>query len=516
MKRWILPLCCLLMALPLSGAMAMEPAPGHYAKQMEADALLQGKEVRTETTYAWEGLPLLGDDTNRMLRSLLSEMTTRYRVQRAGSGGYRVAEVSLQGAPVLDLAVQAADGLYYEQSSLLGGQTLAFTPAEFSRFVARVSARSGGALPADLDALFEVALRAIGTESIDVDRGTEADAAALLAGWKASALTVRDSLRPAVNLPGRYGVRAEIIDVTREEAIALAQAYASLLEENDALWAGAAKAQLPDGADADTIDETARRIADTMRGLPQLLTDALPVGLPPAEYREVFGADDQLIVRQLDVSLPDGGYLACEWAPREAGIPEAYVSLSLGDVRFALILTREDGVPAIHRQNASLRNRMIAQWTLEDATMRLDVVMTRTETVERTAEREVIQTRTEWMMESEALLGEGTVTLSSEARATTSGTIRDGYQRRTITEWRLKGLGVDKVFLSSNARTRLFDADPPVLTAEVTAVRPGQMGDAALIEWLDGTQVSLLQAAYTILGRLPSDVAGYLLERMAP
>ena len=51
-----------------------------------------------------------------------------------------------------------------------------------------------------------------------------------------------------------------------------------------------------------------------------------------------------------------------------------------------------------------------------------------------------------------------------------------------------------------------------ILVDEAGAVHPALMDDAAFASWMEAAQESLLQAAYTALGRVPPDVARYLLR----
>ncbi|MDL2318527.1 hypothetical protein LJC74_05560 [Eubacteriales bacterium OttesenSCG-928-A19] len=515
MKRRLLALgLCMLLALPVGSFAADALAPGQHALEQEAAALAQVLELRTDTTFSWGGLPLLDGETDSAIKSLLSALTLRTRRQQGTGDGYAALDVMLQRASVLDLSMQALDGVYYEQSNLLGGQTVAFTPEEFRMFMARLSARSGGAMPTNMDLLFTIVMRALGAEPVEIDPATLDGALLTFAGWSSHALTTTERLRPRVFIPGLYGIRAEVVDVTRAELLTLAEAYSDLLSENEALWLGAASAQQP-GADDATLSAQARQIAAMMRALPDLLAAALPEGIPPAEYREVFDADGALVVRQLELTLPDGEHVYVEWVPAETGVSSLYASLAIGESGLELLVTREDGAPVVTRRQASQRRRIIASMTYSEPDLTLDIVATRTEDVLTTDTRDNTNVRTEIMMESEALFGEGTVvTLSASTTGRATGQAGRDYSRREETVWRLKGLGFDsRKILTVSSRTTAVVASPPAAPGN-DAVRPARMDDAALDDWLSGTRLSLLQVWYTVLGRLPPDVAAYVLERM--
>ncbi len=162
MKR-ILKALALALALvcPLSAAMAEQPPVGGYTAQLERQALLSGMELRSEGSLAWGGLPLLDAQTNDMLESLLGALTFTARRQGQAPSGYLSLDMLLKAVSVLDLRMQAAGDVYYEQSNLLGGQTVAFTAEEFRTFAGRLSGRSGGAIPSAIGPLFPLAMRAL-------------------------------------------------------------------------------------------------------------------------------------------------------------------------------------------------------------------------------------------------------------------------------------------------------------------------------------------------------------------
>lgn len=511
MKRRIAVLLCLLMVW--AQAAVAEDRTGKLAYDTELLARQAGMQVMKETSFAWGGLPLLDDDTNKALTSLFKVLGLQSRAQGTEEAGYRAWDVLLQKVSVLDLTMRNERGVYYEQSNLLGGQTVAFTADEFRTFIAGLSARTGGAIPTNLDIIFATAMRALGAGEIPLDMETLDGSLLAFNSWQDTALLPVERLRPVVSLPGLYGVRSVVIDVTREELIALAQAYSDLLADNEALWLEAAQAQMTQAQDADSLREAAQRTATIMRDLPRTLEGWLPETLPPSEYREVFGADDQLVCKQLDIVLPGDAFLYVEWVPGETHTPALYASFGIGESEAELVLTREMGSPQKRGSETKVRNNTVAQWSYEEAALRLDTVLTYTENISARSGRETVTGKIELMMESEALLGEGAVvTLSGERTETTSGTIQQKYAHGTETVWRLKGLGFDtRKILTVTEKTTLAFADAvPALPEEI--VRPAQMDDAALDAWLEGTRVSLLQTWYTVLGRLPADVATYLLK----
>lgn len=504
---------CLLLML-LAPVLANAAEPGAMAQDFEAGARAQGMEVRTETTFKWGGLPLLSDEENKALASLLKVLTLQSRAQGAEAGGYRAYDMLLQEVSVLDIAMQATDGVYYEQSNLLGGQTVAFTAEEFSTFMARMSARSEGSLPANLDTVFSALLQALGGGDIQMDAQTYEGAMEAFAAWQNTALVETEQLRPTVHIPGLYGVRAVVVDLTREEALDFARIYSDLLAENDALWRDAAAGQLPEGTDEATLAETAQSIAQTMRNLPKWVELWWPQGAGPLALRTVYGPDDEIVSRQLDLPLSDTLYAYAEWVPQETGVPPLYGYLAAGDSSLELLVTHENGEATQAGKETSLRNRSIAQLTYQDAQTRLDVTMTRTQDAKTADTRETITTQTDFMMESAALFGEGAVlTLTAQTTQSVRGEA-EKYANTSETVWRIKGLGFDgQDILTVTTKTTLHEATPPADPA-AEAVHPAQLSDEEMDAWISKTQVSLVQVVYTILGRLPADVAEYVLKAM--
>lgn len=514
MKRIVAMFCALLLLVSCALAEEAVPEAGRYARDTETAALLAGYEVKTETSFAWAGLPLFEKEENDMLKSLLKVLSISSRRYGGDEAGYRALDFFLKDVSVLDLSIQVLGGIYYEQSNLLGGQVVAFTPEAFRSFVARISSRSGGALPVNLDGLFAVIVQMLAGTEIPIDEKTESEALSVYLNWQSQALVRQEVLRPVVQIPGLYGTRAEVIEVTRAEVLQFAEAYSNLLSENEVLWKEAAATQMP-GANDEALTALAREIGETMRGLPETLKAALPANLQPSEYREVFDAEGRHIVSQLELYLPDNARVYLEWVPRETGIPPMYASLTLGGSVLSVVITREDGMSSVSGNEARVVNKLYAQITYVEPGTQLDVVVTHSEDARTRNGQETVVRVTDVMLDSAALLGEGTiVTLTGESVESTSGAIGAKYARTDETVWRLKGLGFDEQsFLTVSTRTTLGDANPPVGDV-VAAVYPAQMDDEALDAWLADIDVGLLQTVYTILGRLPSDVAVYLLSRM--
>lgn len=286
MKRRIAALVCLL--LFFAPAARAERDIGALARLAEADGRVLGMEVYRKTNLAWGSLPLVDAAANKALEGLCNALRIDTRAQGAWDAGYVSLDVMLQNTSVFDFTLMTRDGVYYEQSNLLGGATVGATKEEFADFVARLSAKSGGAMPQNMDILFDFVRLGLGGGDVNVDMDTINAALAAIDGWSKTALVKTEKLRPVSYMPGAYCARAEVIQITRDEALALTAALADVIGGDEALLMGAAAEQVYQG-DETALREAVAKAKETLETLPGALGEALPESLAPAEYRELFG-----------------------------------------------------------------------------------------------------------------------------------------------------------------------------------------------------------------------------------
>ena len=513
MKKRIAALLVLALLVVAQGVPA--ESLGQYAREQENQARLSGMEVRTETSFVWGGLPLLEDKENDALNSLTQAVKIVSRRQGGDNGGYVGMDVYLQDISVLDMTMLRQDGVYYEQSNLLGGQTVAFTKEEFAGFSRALSDQTDGVLPQNLGWMFELVMLALGGGG-DLPVNTELIDSAVDAfdAWQADALQEKERLRPTVYIPGLYGARAVVRDVTREEALALVDVFVTLVSGENALWEDAVRAQIP-GDDANQTQEALAQVEALLGALPEMATGLLPKGMKAAEYREIYDLDGELAAKQAELSLGNEVALLLEWIPMEKeGVPAFYAALTVGESRITLLFTREDGAPTVSGKTTRQRNRFVAEWMLEDPALALNMIITRTENIELREEKETITAKTDWMLESEALFGEGAIVTVSLGETDTVSGQGEKYARKHTADWTIKGLGFDnQKILTIVSDTRFVEADSRI-ELEGDIVRPAQLTGEALDEWLKNVRVSFMQAVYTCLGRLPADVAAVILGKM--
>ncbi|MDR0929889.1 MAG: hypothetical protein LBM74_09315 [Oscillospiraceae bacterium] len=452
-------------------------APGAWAQQEAGQALVH------ETTIQFSGLPLLDEETNAALKSLFGAMRLRLIRQGAQGEGYASLDLFLQDQSVIDFTLEKRGGVYYEQSNLLGGQTVAFTPMAFSAFVPRLAERSGGALPQQLDWLYELMTFALGGGEVTMDMETLNAWITRWEAWRKQSLMLTEVAVPASEMPGIAASRAAQAEITRAEMLALAASVSELLAPQETLWLSAAQVRVAEESEA---AQTLSAIRETLETLPDALAAWLPLDLPPARFFELYDAKGAVVSRQFALSLPDGLDVSLEWlATEEEGLPPLCLMITAANSRFEWRVT-ESG----------------AQLTLTDPELSFDATLTRSE-----AE----QSETLFTLQSETLLGAGAM-LHARSTDRPAGTKSD-YPRTRETQVWLTGLGFDELVpLTITTRTTAQAAVPPLQLE--TAVFPSTLPEAALDAWLEGVRVSATQALFTVMGRLPSDVAAYLLQIM--
>jgi hypothetical protein len=180
------------------------------------------------------------------------------------------------------------------------------------------------------------------------------------------------------------------------------------------------------------------------------------------------------------------------------------LTITAADSRFQWRLTRADSAPM---------RRTVSRITLSDPELSFEATLTQSETTLPDANGETLLSETTCALASDALLGEGVVvTLLAQTTDRAAGAQSDYTRARETALW-LTGLGFDEqVPLTITTQTTTEAAIPP-LQLEI-AMFPATLPDDALDVWLEEVRVSAAQVLFTCLGRLPSDVAAYLLQIM--
>lgn len=475
---------------------------GAVAGASDAEAPL---ETYTTVTFEWGGLALLDEAAAEALGALLESTELRISRWADGENGYASAVWMLQEEPALDFAVAAQDGMWYERSTLLSDATVACTEAEFAALAAQFAQASGGMLPAQWGTAFAAVMSALagGTgEALSVD--AVGDYLDVVERWREGALDVTVTEGAHVMLPGLSGVRTETIDVTREEALALAEGLCAVLGQDAALWDAAVAAQMP-GARADvaeTMREEARALAE---GLPAALAEILAADMPPAEYRRVYAQDGTLACSQVVLTVPGetDASLYLEWAESGEEIAALYARAALGEAEAELLLTLDGMLGA-----------QIAQCTLRGEDGALELLLTRTREREESAGRAEETVETVLRAHSGAGPDEAaqtTLVLRTQRQEQGEGA---QYTRRSVSTVSLEGFGTDEeTVVTVTANTRMREKSLALAQQDNVLYLAG-MDEQAREAWIQDTKLRLTQAWFSVLSRLPRETAAFLLAAM--
>ena len=475
---------------------------GAVAGASDAEAPL---ETYTTVTFEWGGLALLDEAAAEALGALLESTELRISRWADGENGYASAVWMLQEEPALDFAVAAQDGMWYERSTLLGDATVACTEAEFAALAAQFAQASGGMLPAQWGTAFAAVMSALagGTgEALSVD--AVGDYLDVVERWREGALDVTVTEGAHVMLPGLSGVRTETIDVTREEALALAEGLCAVLGQDAALWDAAVAAQMP-GARADvaeTMREEARALAE---GLPAALAEILAADMPPAEYRRVYAQDGTLACSQVVLTVPGetDASLYLEWAESGEEIAALYARAALGEAEAELLLTLDGMLGA-----------QIAQCTLRGEDGALELLLTRTREREESAGRAEETVETVLRAHSGAGPDEAaqtTLVLRTQRQEQGEGA---QYTRRSVSTVSLEGFGTDEeTVVTVTANTRMREKSLALAQQDNVLYLAG-MDEQAREAWIQDTKLRLTQAWFSVPSRLPRETAAFLLAAM--
>lgn len=496
MKRVIVWLLCLCLLVPSASVGELVQLDGEL-------------ESQTRITFAFGGLPMLSDAQNEALESLMKALEIVYRQQGGTLGtGYVAADVLLQEASVLDFAMHAENGVYTETSNLLGGQTLAFDRESFAAFTQRLLSRSNGALPENQQVPFDVLMRLLGGVGEPSDREGLAALLAAVAQWQASAMMPSEVKRPEVWLPGIYGAFAQERDISRFELIALCRDIAPMLADD---------VTTTQAGDNDANDVRARMATATgfLRTLADSMEALLPESMPPIKVRDIVGLSGEIVSRQVEALLPEMLSLRLEWseALHGDGVPAMYLQAEWQDGHITVLYTHEDGAAQADGKAIHTRSGDIAEIRFTHGDIAADAMLMHHEHVETRSDRVIHTARTELALESPALLGEEESVVS--LLVLDVGT-QKGQETEYKEEWErnvyIRGMGFEAhPVLTLFGKRTMHGAQSPI-HADARIRNPANMTDEELDAWIADIQSGFWQIAYTVLGRLPPNVAMYVLE----
>lgn len=508
--------CILLLLFFSTVGKAEDVATLPYYTVYESDAYHNGFEICTAWEGQWHGLPLLDEDTNKLIQSLVSNASIEKRTFCTYGNAYTRWDLLLQKMSVLDMTMQVINGIYYEQSNLLGGESVAFTSEEFSVFMNQIGMLSEDVMPRNLDILYDLVFRTIAG-----DKDTQMHAAfdrlnEITRDWQATAFVEEKQTRPKVMLPGLYGVYAMVSQASREDLLLLADAMGASFFAAERAGNAAIPVQEEVGQ-AELVDQTNSAqstilsITDTLYSLSDTLATLLPEDMPPLIYREVYDYNQKLVSTQIEVTASPI-HLYLEWSPVSQGSQVFYIAVSTASEKMTVLCTNENGNVRQERKTRHVTNRSVTEMYLLQNDEEAHLLRTSIQDIENTGNKETVKTQTKWMLDSEALLGtDEIVTLTRQQTDTTNG---EGpkYKHISESEWSLSGLQFSgKPIITTTQTTTIKEIALPII-AETDVIHPALLDDKAFEAWLEDLRAYAMQVGLTILGRIPSSNATYLLQ----
>lgn len=502
--------CLFVLLLFAATGLAEEVATLPYASSVEKDAYDNGLEILSTWEGEWHGLPLLDDETNKLLHSLLANGSIEKRTLNTCGNAYTRWDLLLQKKSVLDLTMQVMDGVYYEQSNLLGGETVAFTSDEFAVFMNRIALLSQDVMPQNLDIVYDLVFHAIAGEKDTQAHVALATMEEVVRGWQATAFKAEEQTRPKVMLPGYYGTYAMVSKASRDELLALAEAVGSSLFDGERTVKSVSTAQTQDDK-ALAAQASILSVTDGLYSLADTLAMLLPEDMQPLMYREVYDHDNNLVSRQVEVmATPIKLYI--EWSSMSQSSQAIYVTITTSNEKITMLYTNENGSVIEERKIRRVKNRSVTEVSFLQGDVEAHVLRTSVQEIENNGGKEVVNTQTKWMVDSEKLLGKDElVTLAKQQTETITGQGAK-YKHIKETEWILSGLQfTGKPFLTTRQLTTIKESKPIVI-AEAQVVHPAALDAEAFEAWIEGLRFDAMQVGLTILGRIPSSNAAYLLK----
>lgn len=490
----------------------------------EKNAVGEGLERVHAWSATWNGFPLLDDGLNAFIKSMLANTTVEYAARIAEEFKYARWDWQLQKTSVLDFSVAIQDEFCFEQSNLLGGQTVAFDKREFSNFANMISQLSKGTITGDVSIFFDLMRLLLPDETATPE--TLLSVLEKTAEWKTDAIVMEERARPRVTLPGLFGTKAVVHQISRDGLFDLLEDLVARPVENPPEDAPPEEAlfdvtlsikafldkvlpiriQPVDPDHSLESPDTLRTLVNALSNPFEALSGFLPEDMPPIEYREIF-CYGQNIAKQLEMQTGSGRFFL-EWDNRHENV---LLSFQFGNLKANALFTFEEGLPVLERKLQSVTNRSLLEMRLSINGIEATAYRTGAQTFENTGTKETIATKTKWTVESEQLFGGEALTVSFDTLDVTTGAGLQ-YKRTRETDVALSGLQFDGEPLISIQETITFRKPADGYFEIESALRPGKMAQEALETWLESLRDKTLQVCFTILGRVPSENANYLLE----
>lgn len=345
MKRYIVTALLIL-------ALLVGQTGGALAAPSILRALERGREAEMSISLEWNGIPALGEETNRLIAEIMDAAELRFFIQGDEDGGYAGAELLLSGKVALAFAGIADAEAAYFRSNLLGEPVVVFKPEEILALVNNLRAYllEYGYIDAQADAEIGAVIERFrmgvdsglnAFEGFDVEDGLDALEDSF-EGMRAL-LEKRFRFSPAEGFASRFDVdlsntRAERMALDNAQIAALFADAISEIEQNETIWNTLTNLLTSVGAGAE--------IGDGIAGIRNQLASYTDADYPFAEPSSVEASralDLRGDVRamQVDVTLaeklpenaayaPSAVNIALEWVKEPMCVYAGFESNAMG------------------------------------------------------------------------------------------------------------------------------------------------------------------------------------------
>lgn len=537
-KKWTAILMCLLLALGQAvGAMA-EDAKAVPTLQSAAEA---GRELNSSIKLEWHNLPLLDEETNKMVSALLGavEFTDRSAVkgenmeEMYSSFGMKL---SGQDAITFDMAIEG-DALYL--SSQLFGQPVKIAADDVEQFLSnfgayldKIAAEQGEDMPPDtfkdmMATMYASAMESAKQHPADMKEMKDADPMEVVRqmyatygledalnigeAWANDHMKGEDYEGPFSSVYDIEIASAKKYQITKEELISLMSDVMKTFEGNEAFWTYVMNTSNnmvePDQQFSleEIMSEVPEMTQEMIAAMDQIPDDIL------IRYLECYDAAGENIIGQIEFVVPgtEGGegefVLYMEWVN---GINQMYLETIMGSDGFVMEVVPKEELPGGVKDNG-----FIAQ---------LSIIAGDELVAEIYADASSVKAESE-----SGSVWDGSLLLAVQAEGTQMGVEfvvnqTDTYQGEDITseamidvnvamgETTMPLLTIDAVCASGEPQGPGVD----VTADDATFITPGTMTEEEFAAWVETVSVSAMQAGLGILSLLPSEVVMSVMSGM--
>lgn len=502
--------------------------------QSISDAFASGREVSFRAKADWAGLPLLDEETNSLLASLLGamEFTGSYGAAQDGSTSYVNFDLLMQGQSALPFQmVTDTAGVYYVSPIYAGPLAVEVEklPVIFHNFGAFLEAQMPDAEGSVVE-MFDMygammgSLQAGEMPEMPLLDGADEILAALdiepilaaLDSWSQTALTAEPYEGEIISVLGVETGTANVYEITKEELVALANELVPLLKGNTAFWEALLQSDLTGAtvkeAEAD-LDDMIAEVQAELEQLPANMESNMPDGLV-MRYLECLDVTGKHTLSEVEFYIPAASEeeedftLYLEWL--EDGTSFYLYGAENGD-GFSLLLMEEP------TETASQDGQTVtddyfggALSVYEDDEITTEILLSvAKQLTEKQGERV-----NDWMFT--VSLSDGLEEYGLEI-ASTNTTTYDGQDAASETTIDVSLLAGEETMPILTIAAEAVSGEPKGPAFDVEAmqgdfIRLGNMTEEEFITWMTVDETNaIMQLAMRIMSLLPQDIASLLM-----